>query len=171
MIVGLAIPSNFIPAMEKGFKEAANSGSLIGHPVEHLRVVLTNVASHSVDSSELAFKLAAIYAFKQCYTAARPEILEPVMMVELKVPTEFQGTVAGDINKRKGVIVRNDHDGDDSVITAHVPPNNMLGYSTSLRSMTQGKGEFTMEYKEHSAVSNDVQTQLVNTYKGTKPIE
>ncbi|XP_050282301.1 elongation factor G-1, mitochondrial isoform X2 [Quercus robur] len=171
MIVGQAIPSNFIPAIEKGFKEAANSGSLIGHPVEHLRVVLTDGASHSVDSSELAFKLAAIYAFRQCYTAARPVILEPVMMVELKVPTEFQGTVAGDINKRKGVIVGNDQDGDDSVITAHVPLNNMFGYSTSLRSMTQGKGEFTMEYKEHSAVSNDVQTQLVNTYKGTKPAE
>ncbi|XP_065619105.1 elongation factor G-1, mitochondrial-like [Quercus suber] len=89
----------------------------------------------------------------RCYIAARPVILEPVMMVELKVPTEFQGTVASDINKRKGVIVGNDQDGNDSVITAH------------------GKGEFTMEYKEHSVVSNDVQTQLVNTYKGTNPAD
>ncbi|KAF3440057.1 hypothetical protein FNV43_RR18335 [Rhamnella rubrinervis] len=168
MIVGQAIPSNFIPAIEKGFKEAANSGSLIGHPVENIRIVLTDGASHAVDSSELAFKLAAIYAFRQCYTAARPVILEPVMTVELKVPTEFQGTVAGDINKRKGVIVGNDQDGDDSVITAHVPLNNMFGYSTSLRSMTQGKGEFTMEYKDHLAVSHDVQKQLVNSFKGTK---
>ncbi|XP_059448256.1 elongation factor G-2, mitochondrial [Corylus avellana] len=168
MIVGQAIPSNFIPAIEKGFKEAANSGSLIGHPVEHLRVVLTDGASHAVDSSELAFKLASIYAFRQCYTAAKPVILEPIMSVELKVPTEFQGTVAGDINKRKGVIVGNDQEGDDSVIAANVPLNNMFGYSTALRSMTQGKGEFTMEYKEHSAVSHDVQTQLVNAHKGTK---
>nr|POF18161.1 elongation factor g-1, mitochondrial [Quercus suber] len=142
-------------------------GSLIGHLVEHLHVVLTDGASHSVDSSELAFKLA----FRECYTAARPVILEPFMMVELKVPTEFQGIVAGDINKRKGVIVGNGQDEDDSVITAHVPLNNMFGYSTSLHSMTQGKGEFTMEYKEHSAISNDVQMQLVNTYKGTKPAE
>ncbi|KAH0980565.1 hypothetical protein GBA52_007742 [Prunus armeniaca] len=171
MIVGQAIPSNFIPAIEKGFKEAANSGSLIGHPVEHVRVVLTDGAAHAVDSSELAFKLAAIYAFRKCYTAAKPVILEPVMLVELKVPMEFQGTVAGDINKRKGVIIGNDQEGDDSVITAHVPLNNMFGYSTALRSMTQGKGEFTMEYKEHSPVSHDVQTQLINNYKGTHAAE
>lgn len=170
-IVGQAIPSNFIPAIEKGFKEAANSGSLIGHPVEHVRIVLTDGAAHAVDSSELAFKLAAIYAFRQCYTAAKPVILEPVMTVELKVPTEFQGTVTGDLNKRKGVIVGNDQDGDDSVINAHVPLNNMFGYSTSLRSMTQGKGEFTMEYKEHSAVPSDVMMQLVNTYKASKGVE
>ncbi|KAI3938246.1 hypothetical protein MKW98_031194 [Papaver atlanticum] len=168
MIIGQVIPSNFIPAIEKGFKEAANSGSLIGFPVENVRVVLTDGAAHAVDSSELAFKLASIYAFRQCYTAAKPVILEPVMLVELKAPTEFQGTVTGDLNKRKGVIVGNDQDGDDAVLTAYVPLNNMFGYSTSLRSMTQGKGEFTMEYKEHSPVSQDVQLQLVNAFKGTK---
>lgn len=168
MIVGQNIPSGFIPAIEKGFKEAANSGSLIGHPVENIRIVLTDGASHAVDSSELAFKLAAIYAFRQCYVAAKPVILEPIMLVELKAPTEFQGAVTGDINKRKGMIVGNDQDGDDCVITAHVPLNNMFGYSTSLRSMTQGKGEFTMEYVEHSAVPQDVQTQLINAYKATK---
>ncbi|XP_061371307.1 elongation factor G-2, mitochondrial isoform X2 [Gastrolobium bilobum] len=171
ILVGQAIPSSFIPAIEKGFKEAANSGALIGHPVENLRVVLTDGAAHAVDSSELAFKLASIYAFRQCYAASRPVILEPVMLVELKVPTEFQGAVAGDINKRKGVIVGNDQEGDDSVITAHVPLNNMFGYSTALRSMTQGKGEFTMEYKEHSPVSHDVQMQLINSYKGNKAAE
>ncbi|CDP09495.1 unnamed protein product [Coffea canephora] len=168
MIVGQAIPSGFIPAIEKGFKEAANSGSLIGHPVENIRVVLTDGAAHAVDSSELAFKLAAIYAFRQCYSAARPVILEPIMLVELKVPTEFQGTVTGDINKRKGMIVGNDQENDDSVITAHVPLNNMFGYSTALRSMTQGKGEFTMEYIEHLPVAQDVQTQLINTHKAAK---
>ncbi|XP_058748618.1 elongation factor G-2, mitochondrial-like [Vicia villosa] len=171
MLVGQAIPSNFMPAIEKGFKEAANSGALIGHPVENLRVVLTDGAAHAVDSSELAFKLASICAFRQCYGASKPVILEPIMLVELKVPTEFQGAVAGELNKRKGVIVGNDQDGDDSIITAHVPLNNIFGYSTVLRSMTQGKGEFTMEYKEHSPVSHDVQTQLINTYKGNKAAE
>ncbi|KAI0500643.1 hypothetical protein KFK09_018859 [Dendrobium nobile] len=168
MIIGQAIPSNFIPAIEKGFKEACNSGSLIGHPIENIRIVLTDGASHAVDSSELAFKLASIYALRQCYAAAKPVILEPVMKVEVKFPTEFQGTVTGDVNKRKGIIVGNDQEGDDTVIVAHVPLNNMFGYSTSLRSMTQGKGEFTMEYLEHSAVSQDVQTQLTNTYKASK---
>ncbi|CAA3029635.1 elongation factor G-2, mitochondrial [Olea europaea subsp. europaea] len=171
MLVGQAIPSNFVPAIEKGFKEAANSGSLIGHPVENIRIVLNDGAAHTVDSSELAFKLAAIYAFRQCYAAAKPVILEPVMLVELKAPTEFQGTVTGDINKRKGMIVGNDQEGDDCVITAHVPLNNMFGYSTSLRSMTQGKGEFTMEYLQHAQVSQDVQMQLVNTYKASKGVE
>ncbi|KAL9264757.1 Elongation factor G-1, mitochondrial-like protein [Drosera capensis] len=171
LIVGQAIPSNFIASIEKGFKEAANSGSLIGYPVEYIRIALTDGASHAVDSSELAFKLASIYAFRQCYMAARPVILEPVMLVEVKVPGEFQGSVTGDINKRKGVIIGNDQDGDDSVITAHVPLNRMFGYSTDLRSMTQGKGEFTMEYKEHSPVSHDVQMELVNNYKATKAAE
>jgi elongation factor G len=120
MIIGQAIPSNFIPAIEKGFREACNSGSLIGHPVENIRIVLTDGASHQVDSSELAFKLAAIYAFRQCYTAAKPVILEPVMKVELKFPTEFQGTVTGDMNKRKGIIVGNEQEGDDTIVVCHV---------------------------------------------------
>lgn len=171
LIIGQAIPSNFIPAIEKGFKEAANSGSLIGHPVENVRVVITDGASHAVDSSELAFKLASIYAFRQCYSAAKPVILEPVMKVEVKVPSEFQGTVTGDINKRKGMIIGQDQDGDDTVIVANVPLNKMFGYSTSLRSMTQGKGEFTMEYSEHSPVPQDEQMQLINAYKATKGTE
>ncbi|URE45560.1 hypothetical protein MUK42_32924 [Musa troglodytarum] len=171
LVIGQAIPSNFIPAIEKGFREASNSGSLIGHPVENIRITLTDGASHAVDSSELAFKLAAIYAFRKCYSAAKPVILEPVMKVELKVPTEFQGSVTGDINKRKGIIVGNDQDGDDTVVVAHVPLNNMFGYSTALRSMTQGKGEFTMEYLEHSTVSQDVQMQLINAHGANKAAE
>ncbi|KAG2606157.1 hypothetical protein PVAP13_4NG175500 [Panicum virgatum] len=171
MIIGQAIPSNFIPAIEKGFREACNSGSLIGHPVENIRIVLTDGASHQVDSSELAFKLAAIYAFRQCYTAAKPVILEPVMKVELKFPTEFQGTVTGDMNKRKGIIVGNEQEGDDTIVVCHVPLNNMFGYATAIRSVTQGKGEFTMEYLEHNIVSQDVQMQLVNSYKAAKGTE
>lgn len=171
MMIGQAIPSGFIPAIEKGFKEASNSGSLIGHPVEHIRIVLTDGAAHSVDSSELAFKLAAIYAFRQCYTKARPVILEPIMLLELKAPSEFQGPISGDINRRKGMIIGNDQEGDDCIIIAHVPLNNMFGYSTALRSMTQGKGEFTMEYREHSPVPQDVQMQLINSYKMTKGAE
>ncbi|CAK9224974.1 unnamed protein product [Sphagnum troendelagicum] len=168
MMIGQAVPSQFIQAIEKGFIEAKNSGSLIGHPVENLRVVLTDGASHAVDSSELAFKLAALYAFRQCYMAARPAILEPIMLVELKAPIEFQGSIIGDINRRKGIIVGSDQDGDDAVVQAHVPLNNMFGYSTGLRSMTQGKGEFTMEYFQHAAVPQDVQSQLVKEYSSKR---
>ncbi|XP_002962742.2 elongation factor G-2, mitochondrial [Selaginella moellendorffii] len=165
MLVGQAIPNSYIPSIEKGFIEACNSGSLIGHPVEGIRIVLTDGAAHAVDSSELAFKLAALYAFRQCYPAADPVILEPVMLVEIKAPTEFQGPVVGDINRRKGMIVNSEQEGDDAVITCHIPLNNMFGYSTSLRSMTQGKGEFTMEYYKHLGVSAEVQRQLETSHK------
>ncbi|CAI5957329.1 unnamed protein product [Closterium sp. NIES-64] len=164
-IVGTAIPSNFFAGIEKGFLEAANSGGLIGHPVVNIRCVLNDGASHAVDSSDLAFKLAALYAFRQCYEKARPVILEPVMAVEVKAPVEFQGTIIGNINRRKGIIVGSEQDGDDITINAQVPLNNMFGYSTDLRSMTQGKGEFTMEYWQHSAVPQDVQQQLVSEHK------
>lgn len=167
-MIGQAIPSNFIPAIEKGFIEAINSGSLIGFPVENVRVVLLDGAAHTVDSSELAFKLAALYAFRQCYAGANPTILEPIMNVELKAPVEFQGSVTGDLNKRKGIIVGSGQEGDDCVITAHVPLNNMFGYSTGLRSMTQGKGEFTMEYLRHSSVPKDTQQKLISELKKTK---
>eukprot|EP00850_Spirogloea_muscicola_P020862 SM000229S07498 [mRNA] locus=s229:46209:53419:+ [translate_table: standard] len=167
-MIGQAIPSSFIPAIEKGFLEAANSGSLIGFPVEGARCVLTDGASHAVDSSELAFKLAALYAFRQCYMAARPVILEPIMSVEIKAPVEFQGAVVGNVNRRKGLVVGSDQDGDDVTVTVHVPLNNMFGYSTDLRSMTQGKGEFTMEYLQHGAVPQDVQAQLIADLKKGK---
>ncbi|XP_024360562.2 elongation factor G-1, mitochondrial isoform X2 [Physcomitrium patens] len=170
MMVGQAVPSQFIAAIEKGFIEASNSGALIGHPVENLRVVLTDGASHAVDSSELAFKLAALYAFRQCYAAARPVILEPVMLVELRAPVEFQGSIIGDINRRKGIIVGSDQEGDDAVVLAHVPLNNMFGYSTGLRSMTQGKGEFTMEYYQHAAVPQDAQAVLVKEYTNKRVV-
>ncbi|XLT46772.1 hypothetical protein HN873_039376, partial [Arachis hypogaea] len=131
LLVGQAIPSGFIPAIEKG--------GFNGHPVENLRVVLIDGAAHTVDSNELAFKLASIYAFRQCYTASRPVILEPVMLVELKVPTEFQGAVAGDINKRKGVIVGNDQEGDDSIITAHFVNFNSYSFPLVLWLLIQYK--------------------------------
>jgi len=164
-IIGMSIPSSFIPACEKGFQEAANSGSLIGHPVEGLRVVLTDGAAHAVDSSEMAFKLASLFAFRQAYHEARPVILEPIMDVQITAPQEFQGAIVGNINRRKGVIQNTETEGDDVVVHAHVPLNNMFGYSTDLRSMTQGKGEFTMEYLEHLPVPREVQDELTETYQ------
>lgn len=167
-IVGNAIPPNFIPACEKGFREAVNAGQLIGHPVEGVRVVLTDGAAHAVDSSELAFKLASLFAFKQAYDKSAPTILEPIMNVEITAPSEFQGNIIGDVNRRKGIIMGSEQEGDDVVINAHVPLNEMFGYSTGLRSMTQGKGEFTMEYQTHSPVPADVQAQLTSQHKAAR---
>lgn len=167
-IVGNVIPPGFIPAIEKGFREAVNSGSLIGHPVDGVRVVLLDGAAHAVDSSEMAFKLAAMYAFRAAYPSASPTVLEPLMVVEVSVPSEFQGAVIGDINRRKGIVMGSDAEADDVIITAHVPLNEMFGYSTSLRSMTQGKGEFTMEYHSHSPVTAELLDQLTSHYKGLK---
>ena len=167
-IVGNAIAPGYVLACDKGFKEAAQTGGLIGHPVEGMRVVLTDGASHAVDSSEMAFKLAALSAFRQVYEKAQPRILEPVMQVEITVPSEFQGTVIGNVNRRKGTIQDSVADGDDVVVTCVVPLKNMFGYSTELRSMTQGKGEFTMEYAQHQPVSQDVQAELCAEYGKTR---
>ena len=164
-IIGNAIPPNFIAAVEKGFREAVNAGQLIGHPVEGVRVTLTDGASHPVDSSELAFKLASQYAFRSAYEDAAPTVLEPVMKVEVTAPSEYQGTIIGDVNRRKGVVASSETEGDDVIIEAKVPLNEMFGYSTSLRSMTQGKGEFTMEYDSHIPVPADSLAALTAHYK------
>ena len=164
-LIGNAIPPSYIPACEKGFAEAVNSGSLIGHPVEGVRVVITDGAAHAVDSSELAFKLACVHAFRAAFDKAAPTVLEPIMKVEVRAPTEFQGAVMGDINRRKGLINGSEQEGDDTVLDALVPLNQMFGYSTVLRSMTQGKGEFTMEYEAHQAVTQDVLAELTAAKK------
>jgi elongation factor G len=163
-IIGNAISPGYILACDKGFKEAAQTGGLIGHPVEGIKIVLTDGASHAVDSSEMAFKLAALAAFRQVFEKAKPKILEPVMSVEITVPSEFQGTVIGNVNRRKGTIKDSTAEGDDVIITCDVPLKNMFGYSTELRSMTQGKGEFTMEYASHQPVTQDVQAELMAEY-------
>ena len=163
-IIGNAISPGYILACDKGFKEAAQTGGLIGHPVEGIKIVLTDGASHAVDSSEMAFKLAALAAFRTVFEKAKPKILEPVMSVEITVPGEFQGTVIGNVNRRKGTIKDSTAEGDDVIISCDVPLKNMFGYSTELRSMTQGKGEFTMEYASHQPVTQDAQAELMAEY-------
>ncbi|KAK3233702.1 Elongation factor G-1, mitochondrial [Cymbomonas tetramitiformis] len=156
---GNNVPPGYVPAIKKGFEEAVNAGNLIGFPVEGTRVVLEDGAAHAVDSSEVAFKLASIIQ------ESNPSILEPVMTVTITTPIEFQGTVMGDLNKRKGMIENSEQEMDDAIITCLVPLNNMFGYSTDLRSMTQGKGEFTMEYAQHMDVPPNVQKELIDEYR------
>jgi len=166
-IIGNAIPPEFINAVEKGFNDAMTKGSLIGHPVQSVRVVLTDGQAHVVDSSEMAFRIAARDAFKETVPMATPKILEPVMRVEVEAPEEFQGVIVGGLNRRKGIIQNTElkDEGTYVSVLCDVPLADMFGYSTELRSATQGKGEFTMEYSEHSPVPKDTQTDLIKEYK------
>jgi elongation factor G len=164
-VIGGNIPTNFIPACEKGFNDALDKGPLIGHPVNGIRMVLEDGAAHAVDSSELAFRIATKNAFHEAFAKAKPTILEPIMNVAITAPIEFQGSVIGGLNKRKGTVVDTEIQEDYFNVTADVPLNDMFGYSTELRSATQGKGEFSMEYKEHQPVQTFVQEQLIQEYK------
>jgi elongation factor G len=163
-IVGGIIPREFIPACDKGFKEGIKKGSLIGFPVVGVRVVLDDGAYHAVDSSEMAFKTAALMGFREAYSGAKPIILEPIMKVEVEAPVEFQGSVVGQVNQRRGVILETKSD-ENVTITAEVPLNSMFGYSTDLRSATQGKGQYTMEFAKYQPVPKQEQEEMVKKYR------
>lgn len=170
-VIGNNIPPEFIPACEKGFREAINKGPQIGHAVQGIRIVLTDGQTHVVDSSEMAFRVAAQYAFREAFGSARPNILEPVMKVEVNVPHEFQGTAIALLNKRKGQLTGSEAHDLTVAVEADVPLSQMFGFSTDLRSATQGKGEFTMEYKEHSFVSGDIRKDLIKKYEAERLAE
>ncbi|CAL1701831.1 unnamed protein product [Somion occarium] len=168
-VIGGNIPTNYIPGCEKGFYEALEKGSLSGNPISGCRLVLTDGAFHSVDSSELAFRLAIIGAFREAFAKAAPLILEPIMTVEVVAPSEFQSAVIGGINQRRGTIVDSEIREDEFTAIAEVALNDMFGYSSALRGVTQGKGEFSMEYKTHLPVMPQVQKELETSYKKTMP--
>ncbi|MBS1150941.1 MAG: Translation elongation factor, partial [Myxococcaceae bacterium] len=170
-VSGGAIPREFIPACDKGFKMAVEKGSLIGFPVWGVRCVINDGGFHAVDSSEMAFKTAALMGFREGYAAARPVILEPVMKVEVTAPEEFQGSVVGQLNQRRGTILETSNAEGYLTAVAEVPLNNMFGYSTDLRSATQGKGEFTMEFARYSAVPKNEQEEMIKKYKEKQAAE
>ncbi len=156
-VVGGAIPKEYIPAVEKGIREAAESGVLAGYPVTDLKVALFDGSYHEVDSNEMAFKMAASMAFKEGVQKGGPVLLEPVMKVEVVVPEEFLGDVIGQINGRRGNILGMDvRPGNAQAIRATVPLAEMFGYATQLRSATQGRGVFSMEFDHYAPVSESV---------------
>jgi len=163
-IVGGAIPREYIPACDKGFREAIKKGGLIGFPVVGVRAVINDGASHAVDSSEMAFKTAALQGFREAYQGAKPIVLEPIMKVEVEAPSEFQGSVVGQVNQRRGII-QDTISGENVTVTALVPLNAMFGYSTDLRSATQGKGQFTMEFAKYAPVPKQEQDEMVKKHK------
>jgi elongation factor G len=164
-IVGGAIPREYIPACDKGFQEQLQNGQLIGQPVVNVRMVVNDGAYHAVDSSEMAFKIAAMTAIREFYQSASPVILEPIMNVEISVPNEFQGQVIGQLNQRRGVIIGTDSSGNYVVVNAEVPLSEMFGYSTELRSATQGKGEFSMEFAKYAQVPKSIQEEMAKDYQ------
>jgi len=161
---GGAIPTEYIPAVEKGFQMAMEKGRLIGFPVTGIRVVLTDGQSHSVDSSDMAFQTAGRKAFRDVYGKARPIVLEPVMKLEVESPGEFQGAVLKTVMQRRGTVVGTTEEDGFCRLEAEVPLAEMFGYATDLRSCTQGKAEFTMEFSRYVRVPAEVQENLIKEY-------
>jgi elongation factor G len=164
MVKGGAIPIEFIPSCDKGFKAAMLKGSLIGFPIVNVRCVVNDGQSHSVDSSDIAFQLAAIGAFREAYEKAKPAILEPIMKVSVEGPNEFQGNIFASLNQRRGIITASTEDGAFCRVEAEVPLADMFGYSTAIRSLTQGKAEFTMEFEKYGKVPTSISEQLRSDY-------
>jgi elongation factor G len=153
-IVGGAIPKEYISAVEKGIKEAADSGVLAGYPVVDMKITLFDGSFHEVDSSEMAFKMAASMAFKEGVQRGSPVLLEPVMKVEVVLPDDYLGEVMGQLNSRRGTIQGMEvRPGNAQAIRAMVPLGEMFGYATELRSATQGRGVFSMEFDHYAPVS------------------
>ena len=160
-ITGGAIPTQFIAAVEKGLKGCLHKGPKMEFPVTGIRVVIDDGASHAVDSSEMAFQAAARGAFLEGYAKAKPVIHEPIMKVVVESPTEFQGAVMGSLNQRRGIILGSQDEGAMCVIEAQAPLSEMFGYSTVLRSSTQGKAQFTMEFSTYRQVPQSIADELV----------
>ncbi len=165
-IVGGVVPKEYIPAVEAGVREAMASGVLAGYPVVDVRATIFDGSYHDVDSSEMAFKIAGSMAFKEGMSRARPVLLEPVMKVEVVVPEEYMGTVQGDLQSRRGRIEGMEMRGNSRVIQGFVPLAEMFGYATDLRSKTQGRGTYTMQFDHYEEVPRSVSEEIVNRAQG-----
>jgi elongation factor G len=168
-IVGGTIPKEYIPAVEKGVKEALGTGVLAGYPIVDIKVRLTDGSYHDVDSSEIAFKIAGSMAFKEACRRAKPVLLEPVMDVEVVTPRDYVGAVIGNLNSRRGRIVSQEIRGTSEVVRAHVPLGQMFGYATDVRSMTQGRATYTMQFARYEEVPTAVAEEITAKAAG-KPV-
>jgi elongation factor G len=161
---GGSVPSEYVPAVEKGVREAAETGVLAGYPIVDVQVSLVDGSFHEVDSSEMAFKMAGLFAFKEAMQKGGPVLLEPIMKVEVVVPEEYLGDILGQINSRRGTILGMEaRQGNAHAAQAHLPLSEMFGYATELRSATQGRGVFTMEFNHYAPVSETVAQKIINS--------
>jgi elongation factor G len=160
-IVGGAIPKEYIPSVDLGVQEAMESGILAGYPVVDIKVELVDGSYHEVDSSEMAFKIAGSMAFKEAMKRAKPKLLEPVMAVEVVTPEDYLGDVLGDLNSRRGRVEGIEPRGNAQAIRARVPLATMFGYATDLRSTTQGRATFTMQFDRYEDVPQSIAGEIV----------
>lgn len=164
-IKGGVIPNEYIPSCDKGFRASMAKGALIGFPIVGVKCTINDGQYHPVDSSDIAFQVAAQGAFREAYAKAKPAILEPIMKVSIEGPTEFQGNIFAVINQRRGIIVSSTEDGTFSRVEAEVPLSEMFGFSTVLRSLTQGKAEFSMEFLKYGKVPTSISETLIKEYE------
>ncbi|MEL7266272.1 MAG: elongation factor G, partial [Planctomycetota bacterium] len=167
-IVGGRIPKQYIPAVEKGFRDSLVKGPMAEYPVVGTRIVLADGSYHEVDSSEKAFHTAATGCFREYFKQAGPKLLEPIMKVEIECPESFQGAVVGDVTTRRGIISNTETNEDISLIEAEVPLAETFGYATVLRSMTQGQGTFTMELMTYRQVPGNIQEEIIEAKRKEK---
>src|SRR5215207_2936131 len=161
-VVGGAIPREFIPAIDKGIKEAVETGVIAGYPVVDVKVTVFDGSYHDVDSNEMAFKIAASMGFKDGFRKAKPVLLEPIMKVEVVTPEEYSGDVIGDLNRRRGQIMGMEDGPSGKAVAAEVPLSEMFGYATTVRSMSQGRATFTMEFSKYMEVPSDIADGIIN---------
>jgi len=167
-VKGGNIPTEFISSCDKGFQSAMEKGSVVRFPIVNVKMTVVDGAAHAVDSSDMAFQTAALMGFREAYKRAHPVILEPIMKVVVECPTKFQGNVFGGINQRRGMIVASQEEGANSTVEAEIPLSEMFGYSTVLRSSTQGKAEFTMEFAKFIQVPQSIAEELIRKFNDEK---
>ena len=164
-VVGGRVPREYIPSVEKGFRAVLNKGPIAGFPIVGVKATLEDGSYHDVDSSDMAFQTCARQGFREAFLATKPVLLEPIMKMEVEVPADFQGPVTGELNKRRGLIISTETVGNASTIIAEVPLAETFGYSTDLRSMTQGQGVFTMEFAKYRPTPGNIQKEIVEERK------
>ena len=169
-VVGGAVPRNFIPAVEKGLRDCIKHGVLAGYPVIGLKATLHEGSYHAVDSSEMAFKMAASIAYKKGLEGASPILLEPIMHIEILIPDEYMGDVIGDLNKKRGRVLGMEAEGSLQKLVAEVPMAEMFKYATDLRSITQARGNFTMNIEKYEEVPPAQALKIINKAKEIKDL-
>ncbi len=167
-VVGGVVPRNYIPAVEKGLRDCLKKGVLAGYPVIGIKATLHDGSYHPVDSSEMAFKVAASLAYKKGMENAKPVILEPIMKVKIIIPDEYMGDIISDINKKRGRVIGMEPEGNNEKVIADIPLSEMFKYATDLRSMTQGRGSFSMEFEKYEEVPSTEVDKIIEDAKKKK---